>query len=152
MDAVAHVGRRFLSRQVVLWALLACTVAFLVAAPATAHLCCYTGETTWQRTLSPSTAAVRTHNPDGSGGIFWHSYAFQSAENLSGGDRRVCSQIAFTNHSDRTCNSNFTRVCHAPWYHGGSHLNCHDQDGTSFGVVLENASGATITIRGHPLW
>jgi hypothetical protein len=131
---------------------LVCVLAAVVATSATAHLCCYTGETTWHRTLAPGQANIRTHNPDGSGGIFYHSYAFQSATNLSGGDRRVCSSIAFTpTPPDRTCNSNFTRVCTANWYHGGSHLNCHDQDGTAYGVVLENASGATTTIEGHPL-
>lgn len=78
-----------------------------------------------------------------------HSYGFQSVGNQQTTDRTVATIICNPNFCDDDQGPNFRRLCWPAW---GVDLNCHDQDGTTHQVLIQNRSRSSGVLKGNPWW
>jgi hypothetical protein len=145
------------ARVIVACVLVTGTFAALVPA-VYGHLDYWTGQAEYYCTLAGGTAPGSTcyFDGDSSGNSTnWvnHSFAFQSINDIdSSPSGPLCTTIGYPAGLDQECGTGFRRNCWNNWQHGGDPLDCHDQDGASGRVWLDNDAPSTQTVKGHPLW
>ena len=129
-------------------------VAIAIAATTSAHFAGFTsgGDDDYFCTLAQN----QTCRYDGdTAGCFsvgcevHHSYGFQSVGNQQTTDRTVATLICNPSFCTDDQGTNFRRLCWPPW---GVDLNCHDEEGVTHTVLIQNRSAASAVLKGNPWW
>lgn len=145
-------GRRLPRR--VSTAVVAAVGVIAVASTASAHFAGFTsgGDDDYFCTLSQNQTCRYDGDTSGcfsSGCEIHHSYGFQSVGNQQVTDRTVATIICNPSSCFDDAGTNFRRLCWPPW---GVDLNCHDEEGVTHTVLIQNRTAASGVLKGNPWW
>jgi hypothetical protein len=135
-------------------AVLATAGALVVAAAANAHFAGFTsgGDDDYFCTLSQNQTCRYDGDTSGCFSVgceIHHSYGFQSVGNQQTTDRTVATLICNPSSCFDDFGTNFRRLCWPPW---GVDLECHDQEGVTHTVLIQNRSAASGVLKSNPWW